>query len=221
MRRRAAALSGAAGCIAALLMLIAGCAALPGPTTDPRTMPNAAERLAVERTTKAFEAETGDARIPWVQLWTSAQFPAAVQHCVGVQSYGQLSVQIGLPELSMSYSIVGSGSWPDEAESARIVGRCAAATPLDDRVLRLDPGDWDALYSYDLTTLRPCLIARGFPVGRTPSRTDFERRLRAQHPWSPYDAVMVPTRFAWYDISDACPPLPAALASTVAAASAG
>jgi len=205
---------------AGLLALVAGCAASPGHAGD-RTAPNRAELLAVAQTTHAFEAETGDARIPWVQLWTSAQFPAAMQHCVGEQSLGQLGVQIGLPELSMSYSINGSGSWPDEAESARIVARCAAATPLDDRVLRLDPGQWDALYSYELTTLRPCLLARGFPVRRMPSRADFESRLREQHPWSPYDTVTVPTRFAWYAVSDACPPFPAELASAVAAAAAG
>lgn len=214
--RRTGALVGAA----ALLALVAGCAP-SHERTGPRTTPNAAELVAVERTTHAFEAETGDARIPWVQLWTSAQFPSAMQHCVGEQSLGQLGVQIGLPELSMSYSITGSGSWPDEAESARIVARCAAATPLDDRVLRLDPGTWDALYSYELTTLRPCLLARGFPVRVMPSRADFESRLRAKHPWSPYDTVTVPTRFAWYELSDACPPLPAELASTVSAASAG
>ncbi len=218
--RSAGARSCALAVAVVLLALVTGCAESPAPVAA-RTMPNAAERLAVEQTTSAFRAETGDARIPWVQLWTSAQFPVAMQHCVGGQSIGQLSVQIGLPELSMSYRIVGSGSWPDEAESARIVARCAAATPLDDRVLRLEPGNWDALYSYELTTLRPCLLARGYPVGRMPSRADFERRLRAQHPWSPYDTVTVPTRFAWYELSDACPPLPARLASAVSAASAG
>jgi len=220
MGRRIGARSGALLVAAAALALVAGCASVPGPA-GARTSPNRAELLAVAQTTHAFEAETGDARIPWVQLWTSAQFPTAMQHCVGEQSLGQLSVQIGLPELSMSYRINGSGSWPDEAESARIVGRCAAATPLDDRVLRLDPGVWDALYSYELTTLRPCLLARGFPVSRMPSRSDFEGRLRAKRPWSPYDTVTVPTRFAWYQVSDACPPLPAELASAVSAASAG
>jgi hypothetical protein len=156
-----------------------------------------------------------------VQLWTSAQFPLAMQHCVGEQSLGQLSVQLGLPELSLSYSIVGSGSWPDEAAAARIVARCAAATPLDDRVLRLEREDWDALYSYELTTLRPCLLARGFPVTRMPSRADFEHRLVTQHPWSPYDTVTVPTRFVWYALSDACPPLPPTLESAVSTAAAG
>jgi hypothetical protein len=198
-----------------LLSLLTGCATAPAAAPRPRTAPNAAESAAVERTTRAFEAETGDARLPWVQLWTSAEFPRAMQRCVGVQSLGQLSVQLGLPELSLSYSIVGSGSWPDEAAAARIVARCGAATPLDDRVLRLPRGDWDALYSYELTVLRPCLLARGYPVSRVPSRSDFERRLRSQHPWSPYDEVIVPTRFAWYALSDACPPLPVSLRSGV------
>lgn len=212
VRRRGAAL--AVGAL--LLAAVAGCAAAPGPPTSPRTLPNLVERTAVERTTTAFAVETGDARLPWVQLWTSAQFPAAVQRCVGEQSHGQLSVQIGLPELSMSYHIVGSGSWPDEAESARIVARCAAATPIDDRVLRLAPRDWHALYSYELTTLRPCLLARGYPVTRMPSRAEFERRLQEGHPWSPYDTVTVPNRFVWYRVSDDCPPLPPVLAADVA-----
>jgi hypothetical protein len=195
-----------------LLAVLTGCATAPALGPAPRTAPNGAERHAVERTTQAFEAETGDARIPWVQLWTSAQFQPEMQHCVGDQSLGQLSVHLGLPELSLSYSIVGSGSWPDEAEAARIVARCAAATPLDDRVLRLERDDWDALYSYELTSLRPCLLARGYAVTRVPSRADFETRLRAQHPWSPYDTVTVPTRFAWYALSDACPALPPGIA---------
>jgi len=204
-----------------LLLLLAGCASAPGVSPAPRTTPNAAERVAVERTTRAFEAETGDARIPWVQLWTSAQFETAMQGCVGRESLGELSVQLGLPELSLSYHIVGSDSWPDEASAARIVARCAGATPLDDRVLRLERRDWDALYSYELITLRPCLLARGYSLTRMLSRGEFERRLRAQHPWSPYDAVTVPTRFAWYALSDACPPFPPRLESAVSAAAAG
>ncbi len=216
MNGRAGVRSGSlAAAAAALLILLGACATVPAATTPPRTAPNAAERAAVERTTRAFEAETGDARLPWVQLWTSAEFPHAMQRCVGDQSLGQLSVRLGLPELSLSYGIIGSGSWPDEAAAARIVARCAAATPLDDRVLRLERSDWDALYSYELTILRPCLLARGYPVSRIPSRSDFERGLSSQHPWSPYDEVIVPTRFAWYAVSDACPPLPVSLRSGV------
>jgi hypothetical protein len=48
-----------------------------------------------------------------------------------------------------------------------------------------------------------------------PARVDFEELLRAQKPWSPYDTVTVPTRSAWYALSDACPALPAALNSRV------
>lgn len=199
-----------------LLIVLAGCAVSPDGAPK-RVTPNAVELAAVDRTTRAFAAETGDSRLPWVQLWTSAQFPIAMQGCVGDQSLGELTVQIGLPELSLSYRILSNNSWPDEASASRIVARCAAAVPLDDRVLRLKPRDWDALYSYELTTLRPCLVARGYPVRRIPTRDTFERRLRAQHPWSPYDDVTVPTRFAWYALSDACPPLPAALETAVLA----
>jgi hypothetical protein len=221
MRWHAAARRRATVIGAVLLVALAGCVSAPGPGPVVRTTPNAAERAAVDRTTHAFEAETGDARLPWVQLWTSEQFPTAMQGCVGDQSLGQLSVQLGLPELSMSYSTVGSATWPDEAAAARIVARCAAATPLDDRVLRLEHRDWDALYSYELTVLRPCLLARGYDVTRMPTRAAFEQRLRGKHPWSPYDTVTVPTRFVWYALSDACPPLPSALDSAVVAASTG
>jgi hypothetical protein len=206
--------AGAAALSAALLLvLVTGCATTAAPPQ--RTTANAVERTAVERTTQELSAETGDARLPWVQLWTSAQFPVALQHCVGIESHGQLSARVDLPDFSLSYGIVGSGSWPDEAESARIIARCAAATPLDDRVLHLAPAGWDALYSYELTTLRPCLLARGFHVSRMPSRAEFERRLRDRHPWSPYDTVSVPTRFAWYAVSDACPALPPDIAARV------
>ena len=201
---------------AVLIVALAGCAAASPPVPLPRATPNPVERAAVQRTTQAFVAETGDARLPWVQLWTSAQFPTAMQNCAASQSHGQLALTIGRPALGIpSYRIVGSGSEPDEAEAARIIERCAAATPLDDRVLRLAPGDGDALYSYELTVLRPCLLAHGYSVSSMPARADFEHRLRNQTPWSPYDTVTVPNRSAWYALSDACPPLSTALDAQV------
>lgn len=200
-----------------LIAFLTGCAA-SAPTPAPRTVPNTTERAAVQRTSQAFFAETGDTRLPWVQLWTVAQFPTEMQDCAAGESHGQLSLTFGLPGLSIpSYRIVGSGSEPNEAEAARIIERCAAATPLDDRVLRLPPDRWNALYSYELTTLRPCLLAHGYSVRAMPVRSDFESRLRIEQPSSPYDTVVVPTRSAWYSLSDACPPLPAALNSAVAA----
>jgi len=212
MRRlRAAPIPGAVA-IASVLALLAGCAAPTRPEPTPRTTPDSVERAAVQRTTQAFAAETGDARLPWVQLWTVAQFPTQMQLCVGEQSHGQLAVTFGRPPLTaVSYHIVGSGSEPDEAESARIIARCAGATPLDDRVLRLLDRYWNQLYSYELTVVRPCLLAHGYPVQRPPTRDTFARLLRAQTPWSPYDTVKVPTRFAWYALADACPPLSPAL----------
>lgn len=198
------------------LGVLAGCAAASTHVPLPRTTPNSVERAAVQRTTQAFVAETGDTRLPWVQLWTIAQFPTQMQNCAADESHGQLAVTIGKPALGIpSYHIVGSGSEPNEAEAARIIERCAAATPLDGRSLRLVHDDWDALYSYELTTLRPCLLAHGYSVRRMPARADFEELLRAQTPWSPYDTVIVPTRAAWYALSDACPALPAALDSAV------
>lgn len=196
--------------------VLTGC--VPAPHPPSRTAPNAVEQAAVSRTTHAFLAETGDTRLPWVQLWTVAQFPTQMQNCAADESHGQLSLTFGLPGLSLpSYRIVGSGSEPNEAEAARIIERCAGATPLDDRVLRLPPDRWNALYSYELTTLRPCLLAHGYSVTSMPGRTDFESRLRTEQPSSPYDTIVVPTRSAWYALSDACPPLSAALNSSVRA----
>jgi hypothetical protein len=213
-----AAIAGPALALVALLALLAGCVAAPAADPAPRTTPNAAELAAVRRTTEAFIAETGDARLNWVQLWTTAQFPAQMQNCAASESHGQLTVTIGRPVLRIpTYQIAGSGSEPNEAEAARIIERCAGATPLDDRVLRLPPDDGNALYSYYLTTLRPCLLAHGYSVSAMPSRAVFAEALRAQQPWSPYDIVTVPTRSAWYALSDACPALPAALAADVSA----
>jgi hypothetical protein len=200
--------------VAVVLVSLAGCTTAFAPAPSPRTTPNATELAAVHRTSQAFFAETADARLPWIQLWTSAQFPTQLQTCAAAQSHGQLVVTVARPELGIpSYRIVGSGSEPNEAEAARIISRCATATPLDDRVLRLNSADWDALYSYELTTLRPCLLAHGYPVRRMPARVDFEQLLRAQAPVSPYDTVVVPTRSAWYALSDACPALPSVLST--------
>jgi hypothetical protein len=209
---------GARGAAAVLaltaVVLLAGCA--PPPHAPFRTAPNKVEEAAVFRTTQAFLAETGDTRLNWVQLWTVAQFATQMQNCAADESHGQLSLTFGLPGLSIpSYRIVGSGSEPDEAEAARIIERCAGATPLDDRVLRLPPDRWDALYSYELTTLRPCLLAHGYPVRSMPSRTDFESRLRTEQPSSPYDTVVVQSRAAWYALSDACPAMTATLNAQV------
>ncbi len=194
---------------AVVLAALAGCAAVPA--ASPRTRPDAVELAAVLRTTTAFRA-AADPRLPWIQLWTSNQFPTQLKNCVAEQSHGQLGVDVQLPLLrSLSYGIIGSGSEPNEAQAALIIEHCAAATPLDDRVLRASRNDWQALYSYDLTILKPCLVAHGFPVGSVPARHDFESLLQAQHPWSPYDAVTVQSRSAWYRISDACPALPATI----------
>ena len=201
--------------IAVVLASLVGCAA-PASAPAQRTTPDAVELAAVQRTSAAFYAETSDARLPWIQLWTSAQFPGQLQDCAAEESHGQLAVDAQLPlPGGVRYRIIGSGSEPNEAEAARIISRCAAATPLDDRVLRVPDDEWDALYSYELTTLRPCLLAHGFPVGSMPSRATFKDRLRSQQPWSPYDRVRVPTRLAWYRIADACPALPASITISV------
>ena len=93
-----------------------------------------------------------------------------------------------------------------------VIDRCIASTPIDTRVSHLAISSWAALYSYDATTLRRCLIARGQSVDRVPDRTLFESLLRAGVPWSPYDHVVVTTRGEWYRLADTCPALPAELA---------
>jgi hypothetical protein len=214
VRRPAAAAAGVA-----LALVLVGCASTSVPPA--RTRPNAVELAAVDRTATAFNAAV-DPSLPWVQLWTSNQFPTQLKKCVGEQSLGQLGVDVQLPLLRrLSYGIIGSGSQPNEAEASRIIERCAAATPLDDRVLRVPENEWQALYSYDLTTLKPCLVEHGFAVGSVPDRREFEGLLRAQHPWSPYDAVTVRSRAAWYRIADACPALPATVTVRQAPATPG
>ena len=89
---------------------------------------------------------------------------------------------------------------------------CVASTPIDTRRLLLPRRDGGALYSYDLTVLRRCLIEHGQTVPPVPDRVDYEATLRAGSPWSPYDRVRVTTRAVWYALSDACPALPSSIA---------
>jgi hypothetical protein len=201
--------------VAAVVVLAALAGCTPVTAGPPRARPDAVELAAVQRMTTAFNARRAAPLLPWVQLWTSNQFPTELKNCVAEQSHGQLGVDVQLPLLrGLTYGIIGSGSEPNEAEASLIIERCAVATPLDDRVLSVPQKHWQALYSYDLTTLKPCLVAHGFPVGSVPARHDFESLLNAQHPWSPYDAVTVTSRSAWYRISDACPALPATIEVT-------
>jgi hypothetical protein len=201
--------------VAIAIGALAGCTAAPPPT---RTTPNQVERDAVQAAVGPGGVSPGDASIPWRQLWTVAQFPQQMKSCAGEASVGQLAVTIGpLPLRRLEYHIIGSGSQPNEAEAGRIIDACRAQTPVDDRMLRLPASDAPALYGYDLTVLRPCLLSHGFDVSLPPSRQRFEQLLHAQQPWSPYDRVVVPSRVAWYALSDACPAIPKDLAVVIPA----
>lgn len=214
MTRPAVAHATAAAAAAAVLAVIAtGCTASTAP---PRTVPNQVERDAVQSAVGYRGVGTVDADIPWVQLWTIAQYPAELKNCAADASHGQLEVNAGpLLGNQIEYHIVGSGSQPNEVEAGRIIAACRAQTPVDDRMLRLPAGSARELYGYDLTVLRPCLISHGYEVDRPPSRERFERLIRAQTPWSPYDLVVTTSRSAWYALSDACPALPADIAAAV------
>jgi hypothetical protein len=207
--RGALAVVAAVSVAVALAVTLAGCSAPP----PARTTPNAVERAAVQEAVGPLGTSQEDADVPWVQLWTVAQFPVQMQACAGNASHGQLQLDIGASRGDgIGYHLLGSATHPNEAEASMIVEKCRSATPVDDRVLLLGPSQGAALYSYDLTVLRPCLIAHGFSVGVVPPRDRFERLLAAGLPWSPYDHVEVASRAAWYAISDACPALPAELA---------
>ncbi len=203
-------ISAIAAAAVALAVALTGCTAVSPPT---RVVPNRVEQDAVHA---AVGYDAVYANIPWVQLWTLDQFPQQMKECAGKASYGQLAVNAGpLPTSRVEYQIIGSGSHPNEVESGRIIDACRAQTPVDDRMLRLPMKDAHQLYSYDLTVLRPCLIAHGFDVSLPPSRQSFDALLRAHTPWSPYDHVVVTSRLAWYALSDACPAIPAVIAAAI------
>lgn len=199
----------------ALLAGLTACATATAPA--PRTVPNQLERDAVQKAVGFLGLGDVNPDIRWTQLWTLRQYPQQMQDCAAEASHGQLQVDAGpLPSTRVGYHIVGSGSEPNETEAGRIIDACHAQIPVDDRVLGLPSHDLPALYSYDLTVLRPCLISHGFDVARAPSRRGFLNLVATEGPWSPYDTVTVSSRAKWYSISDACPAIPPALAAHVA-----
>lgn len=197
------------------LMGLAGCTATVAPT---RTTPNQVERDAVQAAVGVRSTGTINIDIPWRQLWTIEQFPKQLKNCAAEASHGQLEVNAGAHLRDrLEYHIVGSGSEPNEVEAGRIIDACRAQLPVDVRILKLPSSDVPALYSYDLTVLRSCLISHGYEVSQPPSRTIFEEMLRNQTPWSPYDTVIAATRASWYAVSDACPAFPPNLVAAIAA----
>lgn len=207
---------GVPGVAVALAVALVACAQPPAA----RTAPNPVERAALAAAGDVFRPVGGTP--PWIQLWTPAQMDDVVERCISRRTHGIVRADVlyvaGVIGINYDYGDLGGASADDIARFTtgpgleRVAGECFAATPVDDRVEHIATGRWKALYSYDVTVLRRCLIAHGQMVPLPPSRERFEALLRGQAPWSPYDHVVVRTRAEWYALSDACPALPPGLA---------
>jgi hypothetical protein len=159
----------------------------------------------------------------WIQLWTPGQAGAAITSCVNRLSDGLVDAAVevdteGGIRVSLSYGLGGASTadinrFMERKAVQDVVDRCIAATPIDGRISQLAIRHWAALYSYDATTLRRCLIAHGQEVAKIPDRVLFLSLLRAGVPWSPYDHVVVKSRAAWYALSDACAAFPPEISS--------
>jgi len=211
--------AGRSAALAALVVALASIAALAGCAADsaPRTRPNAIELAALARAGGYF-GTTGGGTGEWIQLWTPRQAGAAIKACVNRLSDGLVDATVDLDPsggigVTLAYGLGGASvedinRFMEKKAVQEVVDRCIASTPIDTRASRLAVSSWTALYSYDATTLRRCLIARGQTVERIPDRARFENLLRSGVPWSPYDRVEVTTRADWYALSDACPAFP-------------
>jgi hypothetical protein len=208
----------------ALLSLLTGCVA---DETPPRRAPDQVETAAV------FVAQATAQRdgIPinsgsWVQLWTPNQAGPAIRDCIvrasgGAVTYTPDPVARHLDGYPGGTVGVNADSPPavdfTSAAMLVLVDSCLATVPVDVRIMQVPPRDRAALYAYDLTVLRRCLLEHGQTVAKMPSRERFENLLRASAPWSAYDDVIVPTRAAWYALTDACPAFPNTIAGDIAA----
>ena len=213
-RRSRAVAALAVAAVGVLLLALAGCTSTQAP---PRRTPNAVERAAVQAAVGFTGIGNPNADISWVQLWTIRQYPQAIASCAVAASHGQLQLEVSPligDNIQITYRNTGSNVHPTEVEAGDIIRQCEYSTPVDRRALQLAASQRDALYSYDLTVVRPCLMSHGFAVGAVPSRDTFDLLLGEQQPWSPYDHVMVESRLQWYAISDACPALPPSWASS-------
>jgi hypothetical protein len=207
-RTAAVAVAGAVG----ILLLISSCAATR--PEKPRTTPTASERAAA-RTAQSAAVRDGIPinREAWVQLWTPVGAGKEIDSCVSGDSNGALGY-IADPALAattgFAYQITvnETGALIDFSTMQRIVDGCIATAPVDDRILHVPRREWPALYSYDVTFLRRCLLAHGQSPESAPSRSEFGELLASGASWSPYDAVAVRNRAAWYSLADACPAFP-------------
>jgi len=221
------ALPAAAALLALVSGLAAGCSAGAG-APPPRTTPDSVERTAVASAQHpAMRDGVPIAEDVWTQLWTPKQAGAAIAHCVYEGSGGVLDFRAA-PVARQSEVVLGGdgyqgtisplsalGDFTDYRAVGRLMDSCIAAYPIDARLWQVPADDRGALYAYDLTVLRRCLVAHGQAVPRMPDRADFERLLRASTPWNAYDLVVVKNRRAWYALADACPALPPDIAAHV------
>lgn len=226
--RRLALIAGAAVLLAVLVAVGSGGGR---PPLTPRTTPDPVERAALDDARgRAVRDGVPIAADVWTQLWTPAQAASQIQNCVYKGSGGVLEFEaaplaqqaeggIGISVTGQVAALSALGEFTDQRAVGRLVDSCVAAYPVDRRLWSVPEQDRAALYSYDLTVLRRCLLAHGQAVPRMPNRTRFENLLRASAPWNAYDLVVVANRQAWYDLSDACPALPPAIAADVAALS--
>jgi len=177
-----------------LLLALSACSSF-SPPPPPRTNPDQVERAAV----------------------ASAQRAAQYDGIPIADNAGGLSYTVIL--IPKSTTVDGGVGPPffDSSTAQRLIDGCVAEFPVDFRLFSVPPRDREALYAYDLTVLRRCLLSHGQPVGRMPTRARFESLLRGNTPWNAYEQVRVTTRAEWYALVDACPALPPAIAGDVAA----
>lgn len=203
-----------------LTLVLSGCSAPGSPdAARPRTQPDAVERAAVavaQSGARDSGLTTSDAL--WTQLWTPTQAGARIASCVGLRSGGAVrfaAFPMVAGDRRLDFSVHLADGTPAESPFVedpglitQLVDGCFAVYSVDDRLGSVPARDRNTLYSYDLTTLRRCLVAHGQEVPRLPDRATFERLLRSGVPWNAYDLVVVSDRGAWYALSDACPAFP-------------
>jgi hypothetical protein len=194
-----------------------------GTSPAPRSQPDRVEKAAVVTAQRA--AQNDGLTIAddfWVQLWTPTQAGRQIESCVDRGSDGLLvfrAAPLAANSERLSYSVsmvpkdasVDGGVGPpffDGQTAQRLIDGCIAEYPIDFRLFSVTEDDSGALYAYDLTVLRRCLLAHGQAVAQMPSRARFENMLRASAPWNAYEQVRVKTRAEWYALADACPALP-------------
>jgi hypothetical protein len=213
--------------VAVLLVLASGCSAA---RPSPRTSPDPVEQAALaEAQHPALRDGVPIAPDVWTQLWTPTQAGSAIKKCVYEGSGGVLEFQAApLAEqtegMSFRVGVFGDisalaalGDFADQRAVGRLLDSCVALYPIDRRLWLVPEEDRGALYSYDITVLRRCLLAHGQRVPRMPSRDLFESLMGAGAPWNAYDQVTVANRRAWYALADACPALPPDIAVDVTA----